>query len=67
MVGKMSEEMATNLKLDEVAYTRVIDGLCKTGNLSRAHSLMNKMLDKGLTPNAVTYSCLIDAYSKLAK
>ncbi|XP_059069266.1 pentatricopeptide repeat-containing protein At3g53700, chloroplastic-like [Cryptomeria japonica] len=68
MVGKMLEEMAMrNLKPNEVTYTTIIDGLCKAGDLSRAHSLMNKMFDEGLSPDAVTCNCLIDAHCKLGE
>ncbi|GLJ09661.1 hypothetical protein SUGI_0113630 [Cryptomeria japonica] len=62
MVEKLLEEMATgNLKPDEVTYNTVIDGLCKAGDLSRAQSLLNRMLD------AVTYNCLIDAHCKVGE
>ncbi|KAK4339146.1 hypothetical protein RND71_040608 [Anisodus tanguticus] len=38
----------------------VIDALCKDRNLDDAINLLNEMKQKGIRPNIVTYSSLID-------
>lgn len=48
---------------DIVTYNCLIDGLCKTYRIGRAHELFDDMLMKGCIPNRVTYNSFIRYYS----
>lgn len=48
---------------DVVTYNCLIDGLCKTHRVERAHEMFNDMLLKGCSPNRVTYNSFIRYYS----
>ncbi|PHU28641.1 hypothetical protein BC332_00734 [Capsicum chinense] len=45
---------------DVVAYNIIINGLCKDKRALETQDFLDEMMDKGLTPSAVTYSSLID-------
>jgi pentatricopeptide repeat protein len=47
-----------------VAYSTVIDGLLKEGEVGKASNLFNEMMQQGVKPNVVTYSSVIDALCK---
>lgn len=48
---------------DIVTYNCLIDGLCKTYRIGRAHELFDDMLTKSCIPNKVTYNSFIRYYS----
>lgn len=48
---------------DVVTYNCLINGLCKTYRIERAHELFDEMLVKGVLPNRVTYNSFIRYYS----
>ncbi|RWW11228.1 hypothetical protein GW17_00025176 [Ensete ventricosum] len=48
---------------DVVTYNCLIDGLCKTYRIERAHELLDDMPVKGCSPNRVTYNSFIRYYS----
>ncbi|XVE86810.1 hypothetical protein DITRI_Ditri18aG0064200 [Diplodiscus trichospermus] len=50
-----------------VAYSTVIDCLCKDRQLTKAFNLFFELKDKGIAPNTVTYSCLIHAMCTLGQ
>lgn len=50
---------------DVVTYNCLIDGLCKTYRIGRAHELFDEMSKKGCTPNRVTYNSFIRYYSAI--
>ncbi|PKI64039.1 hypothetical protein CRG98_015571 [Punica granatum] len=50
---------ATIMELDVVAYTTVMDGLCKQGEIAKAYSLFNSMTYGGIRPDKITYSSMI--------
>lgn len=52
---------------DVVAYTALIDGHFKTGNVKEAYRLSKDLLEAGLTPNVFTLSCLVDGLCKNGK
>jgi len=43
------------------AYTDLLDGYAKANLLSRAFKVFDKMVDRDVTPNEVTYTCLVHA------
>ena len=47
-----------------VLYTTVIHGLLKEGEVSKACSLFDEMVQQGVVPNVVTYNSIIDALCK---
>ncbi|KAL0388084.1 UNVERIFIED_CONTAM: putative pentatricopeptide repeat-containing protein, mitochondrial [Sesamum radiatum] len=49
----------TSFKLDVYSYSTVIDSLCKDRMVDDALQLLAKMIDKGISPNIVTYSSLL--------
>ncbi|OWM67836.1 hypothetical protein CDL15_Pgr010774 [Punica granatum] len=49
---------------DVFYYNVMIDILCKLGKLEEAKDLLSDMMEMELQPNAVTYTVLLDGYSK---
>jgi len=45
------------------AYTALIDGYAKNGNLERAFVIFKRMREIHVQPNEYTYTCLISAYA----
>ncbi|KAH7570179.1 hypothetical protein JRO89_XS05G0063000 [Xanthoceras sorbifolium] len=45
-------------------YKSKFSGFCQTGKMVEAHKLFHEMLSKGLKPDVVTYTALIDSYCK---
>ncbi|XP_043714385.1 pentatricopeptide repeat-containing protein At5g57250, mitochondrial [Telopea speciosissima] len=56
---KLILEVGDQTLLNVVAYSIVIDGLCKSGYLNRALDLCDTMKKKGIAPNIVTYNSVI--------
>lgn len=52
---------------DVVAYTIVIDSLCKMCHLKEATSMLFKMTQMGISLDSVSVSSLIDGYCKVGK
>lgn len=50
------------LKCDVSYYTILIDKHCKTDNLQNAILLFNKMIERGLNPNIMTYAILLSGF-----
>ncbi|KAL6637799.1 hypothetical protein ACP70R_025371 [Stipagrostis hirtigluma subsp. patula] len=48
---------------DVVAYNCLINGLCKTYRVERAHEVFDEMLKTGCAPNRVTYNSFVRYYS----
>lgn len=48
---------------DVVTYNCLIDGLCKTYRIERAHELFDEMTVKGCLPNRLTYNSFVRYYS----
>ncbi|KAI8555688.1 hypothetical protein RHMOL_Rhmol05G0193400 [Rhododendron molle] len=59
------EMNSRGIQADEVMYTVLIDGYCKSGEMKKAFLLHNQMVQIRLTPNVVTYTALADGLSKL--
>jgi pentatricopeptide repeat protein len=53
--------------LDVVVYNTVIHGLCNEGEVSKACSLFNEMIQQGVVPDAVTYSMIIHGLFKVGE
>ncbi|MCH1922896.1 pentatricopeptide repeat-containing protein, partial [Shewanella sp. A3A] len=51
------------LEPDVVTYNWLINGLCKTYRVERAHEVFDEMLRKGCSPNRVTYNSFVRYYS----
>ena len=49
------------------AYTELLDGYSKAGELDMAVQVMKTMKDRGIEPNEVTYTCLIAAFARHKK
>ncbi|CAO2198001.1 unnamed protein product [Urochloa humidicola] len=47
---------------DHVTYTTVISALVATGNMARAHAVLDEMAEDGVPPNRVTYNVLLKGY-----
>ncbi|TYG63102.1 hypothetical protein ES288_D06G001000v1, partial [Gossypium darwinii] len=58
------EILGRGLEPDEFTYTALIDGYCKAGEMKKAFSLYNLMVQMGLIPNVVTYTALADGLCK---
>nr|XP_016483146.1 PREDICTED: pentatricopeptide repeat-containing protein At1g62680, mitochondrial-like [Nicotiana tabacum] len=52
---------------DVVTYSVIIDGYCLRGQMDRARSLFDSMIDKSIKPNIFSYSILINGYCKKKK
>ncbi|KAL0456646.1 UNVERIFIED_CONTAM: putative pentatricopeptide repeat-containing protein, mitochondrial [Sesamum latifolium] len=50
-------------KPDVYAYSAVIDGLCKDQMVDDAFILLSRMIDKGISPNVVTYNSIIQGFA----
>ncbi|NP_001169564.1 Pentatricopeptide repeat-containing protein At1g77405-like [Zea mays] len=62
--GRLFRRMGEKgLEPDVVTYNCLINGLCKTYRVERAHEMFDEMLRKGCTPNRVTYNSFIRYYS----
>jgi pentatricopeptide repeat protein len=46
-----------------VTYNCLINGLCKTYRIGRAHELFDEVLVKGISPDQITYNSFIMYYS----
>ena len=49
------------VKLDVIAYTVLITGLCTNGDIAHAFKPYEEMKQRRLCPNTTTYAVLIDA------
>ncbi|KAJ8620400.1 hypothetical protein MRB53_028929 [Persea americana] len=49
------------------SMTIIVGGLCKKGEVKRARELVVEMSERGIKPNAVTYTILIDGLSGLGR
>ncbi|KAM7515188.1 hypothetical protein LguiA_004771 [Lonicera macranthoides] len=47
-----------------ISYTVIVYGFCKTGYVKEVWGFYKEMLQRDLLPSVVTYTCLIDGYSK---
>jgi len=62
--GRLFRRMGEKgLEPDVVTYNCLINGLCKTYRVERAHEVFDEMLTKGCAPNRVTYNSFIRYYS----
>ncbi|KAF0912799.1 hypothetical protein E2562_019021 [Oryza meyeriana var. granulata] len=62
--GRLFRRMGEKgLEPDVVTYNCLINGLCKTYRVERAHDLFDEMLRKGCAPNRVTYNSFVRYYS----
>ncbi|CAL4918911.1 unnamed protein product [Urochloa decumbens] len=62
--GRLFRRMGEKgLEPDVVTYNCLINGLCKTYRVERAHEVFDEMLKKGCVPNRVTYNSFIRYYS----
>ena len=43
-------------------FSILVDTLCKEGILTEANEVFSVMIQRGIEPNTVTYSSLIDGY-----
>ncbi|XP_020581510.1 pentatricopeptide repeat-containing protein At5g27270 isoform X2 [Phalaenopsis equestris] len=50
--------------VDKIVYVSMIDAYCKCHEVDEAELLYKKMIEKGLTPDAVVISILVNAFSK---
>ena len=57
-MGLLEEMKKKGLDADVILYS----GLCNEGSFDRGKELFNEMLEKGICPNVVTYTCF-DALS----
>lgn len=48
-----------------VAYTTILDGLCKIRRVEDVRNLMNQMARQGISPDIVTYNSLISGFFRL--
>ncbi|XP_047330858.1 putative pentatricopeptide repeat-containing protein At5g59900 [Impatiens glandulifera] len=63
LFGKLKE---AGMNPTVLTYNSVINGHCKSGNLSLAESLFGEMIDnRGVPPNLVTYTSLISGFVNL--
>ncbi|CAN6282630.1 unnamed protein product [Urochloa humidicola] len=62
MAGDVSKG---NCRPDVVSYTTIIDGFLKEGKVGKAYVLYREMLDHGISPNAVTYTSVINSLCKV--
>ena len=46
----------SNIKPDIIAFTSLIDGHCKTNNLSKAEELFDKMMKEHIKPDVSTFT-----------
>ncbi|KAJ0099059.1 hypothetical protein Patl1_21166 [Pistacia atlantica] len=53
------------IKLDNVAFTALISGLCRDGNVTQAERTLREMLKEGLKRDDATYTMVIDGFCKL--
>lgn len=49
------------------AYTELLDGYSKSGELDKAVQVMQTMKDRGVEPNVVTFTCMIAALARYNK
>ena len=49
------------------AYTELLDGYSKSGELEQAVQVMQTMKDRGVEPNVVTFTCMIAALASYKK
>ncbi|KAJ1293709.1 hypothetical protein BS78_01G089400 [Paspalum vaginatum] len=62
--GRLFRRMGEKgLEPDVVTYNCLINGLCKTYRVERAHEVFDEMLMKGCAPNRVTYNSFVRYYS----
>ncbi|XP_062212335.1 pentatricopeptide repeat-containing protein At1g77405-like [Phragmites australis] len=62
--GRLFRRMGEKgLEPDVVTYNCLINGLCKTYRVERAHEVFDEMLSKGCAPNRVTYNSFVRYYS----
>ncbi|KAG8098068.1 hypothetical protein GUJ93_ZPchr0013g34155 [Zizania palustris] len=62
--GRLFRRMGEKgLDPDVVTYNCLINGLCKTYRVERAHEVFDEMLRRGCTPNRVTYNSFVRYYS----
>ncbi|CAD6229376.1 unnamed protein product [Miscanthus lutarioriparius] len=52
---------------DVVTYNTVIDGMCKAEAVDRAEGIFQQMIDKGVKPDNVAYTCLIHGYLSIGQ
>nr|QIH14009.1 RF6 [Oryza sativa Indica Group] len=55
----MADDTRGGCPPDVVSYTTVINGLLREGQLDKAYCLFDEMLDQGMSPNCITYNCLL--------
>ena len=61
---KLKDEMVENgVMLNVVTYSTIVHGLCNTGQMEDTTGFFNEMLNKGLSPNVVSYT-IIHGYCK---
>jgi len=49
------------------AYTELLDGYAKAGELDTALQVLQTMKDRGVEPNVFTYTCLVAALARIGK
>lgn len=50
------------ISCDVVTYNIVIHALCETGKLDEGLSMINEMIEKGLSPSVVSFNTVLDAF-----
>ncbi|XP_020262243.1 pentatricopeptide repeat-containing protein At1g09820-like [Asparagus officinalis] len=62
-------QMLTSRKIapNSITFNTMINGLCKSGKLTKAEDMIKDMKAWGVSPNVVTYNTLIDGYCKRGK
>ncbi|CAL2264525.1 unnamed protein product [Prunus armeniaca] len=64
LLRKMEERPC---KPDLVAYSTIIDSLCKDTQVVDALNLFSEMISKGIAPNVITYNSLMNGVCKLGE
>ncbi|KAI0660781.1 hypothetical protein C8Q70DRAFT_1119542 [Cubamyces menziesii] len=58
-----TEDKQTSLAPDTYALTILMNGYLRTGRRAKAKGILDRMKERGLQPNAVTYAAILKAYS----
>jgi len=62
-----SNKRVINLRHYVEAYTSLLDGHAKAGNISAAMDILRHMRRMGADPNAITYTCLIGGFARAGR